>query len=224
MAPCLKQRSPPCWIKLLLECFEEELALAKEKKGLAGADEVGRGCLAGPVFSAVAVLHYGRLLSLPASERALIRDSKTLSASQRKKALAVLEKITIAFGVAQADSREIELLGIVKATFLSMKRALCLLYKPVDFILVDGNQKIPGIEWEQRAEPKGDGKFYCIAAGSIIAKEARDQFMRKQSLQFPSYGFDQHVGYATLKHLEAIKKNGICSMHRRNFEPCSQYV
>ena len=189
-----------------------------------GVDEVGRGCLAGPVVAACVRLDYANLFKLPEKSLSLIRDSKTLSSKQRQVALGVLAEVSIESRVGSASAREIEVLGILKATFLAMNRAICLLEKPVDHVLIDGNQKIPDLKTDQTAIVKGDALCFSIAAASIIAKEHRDQFMSMQAAQYPHYGFEANVGYGTAAHLTAIEQRGICTLHRRTFAPIKDYV
>lgn len=196
-----------------------ERELLAEGRVFLGVDEVGRGCLAGPVFSACAILDFGRLKALKPAVRALIRDSKQLSTQQRQAIVPVLEKICAEWYVASASVGEIERLGIVQATFLSMRRAIGCVKRTYDVVLVDGKLRISGHEGEQRTIVKGDSLCFSIAAASILAKEARDDYMRFQATKYPAYGFDAHVGYATKQHMDMIEEHGICALHRRNFEP-----
>lgn len=190
---------------------------------IAGIDEVGRGCLAGPVFAACVVLDQSRLACLPVAERNLIRDSKKLTARQRTQVLPVIVQIShsYAFGAAVVD--EIERLGIQAATFLAMRRALCLLPVP-DLLRVDGRFVVPKIEIAQQAVIGGDSLHAEIAAASIVAKVARDRWMTVQALRYPQYGFERHVGYGTHLHLQKIREHGICPLHRRNFAPIKDFI
>lgn len=186
----------------------------------AGVDEVGRGCLAGPVIAACVVLDYDRLSALDAKDRDLIRDSKTLSAKQRAEAVRLIGAISRDQSIGIADAREIESVGILKATFLAMNRAIAGLKKVAPgILLVDGNQSIQGQPIKQQTIVKGDSLCFSIAAASIIAKEHRDLFMQQQAETHPHWGFDRHVGYGTADHLSAIEQHGICELHRRNFAP-----
>ena len=203
---------------------EIEYYLLQKNQTAAGIDEVGRGCLAGPVYAAAAILDYDALVSLPAKVREKIRDSKTLSKKQRGEMISVVKEISSAWAISCASVPEIENLGIVGATFLAMKRSLSDLNKPFDCLLIDGNRPLEGYNGEQKTVVKGDQLCYCIAAASILAKEARDQYMREQAESYPGYGFDSHVGYGTKAHLEAVKKHGACSLHRRNFAPIRDYA
>jgi ribonuclease HII len=187
---------------------------------LAGVDEVGRGCIAGPVVAAAVVLDYVKLHSLNTLTRAKIRDSKTLSAKQRAELVDLIQEISTAHAIGHASAREIESIGILKATFLAMNRAIASL-KPFHptLLLVDGNQNIAGQDIRQIPIVKGDSLCFSIAAASILAKEFRDHLMQDQAQQYPLWGFERHVGYGTAEHIKAINEHGICELHRRNFAP-----
>lgn len=191
----------------------------KQDRRLIGVDEVGRGCLAGPVYAAVAALDYYKIDALDDTTRDLIRDSKKLSSKQRQRILPVLEEVCIEWGIGHATPREIEALGIVPATFLAMKRAYLSLKESYDLLLIDGNQRHPDMPMEQMTVVGGDSLCYAIAAASILAKEARDAVMRAADELYPQYGFGDHVGYGTKSHLQALEKHGITPLHRRNFAP-----
>jgi len=189
----------------------------------AGVDEVGRGCLAGPLHAGCVVLDWSRLRKLPSSTRSLIRDSKQLSATQRERILPVIEDISLGRHVASASVEEINELGIVAACFLAMRRAIagCGAF---DVLLVDGKLRISGYDGRQETIVKGDYYCFSIAAASILAKTTRDQFMRQQALVFPNYGFDAHVGYGTKAHFASISKLGICELHRKTFAPIRNHI
>jgi ribonuclease HII len=196
-----------------------ESALSKQQKTFAGIDEVGRGCLAGPVYAAIVVLAYERVRKLKKDERDLIRDSKTLTPLQRARIVPVIQAIADEWYISSASVAEIESLGILKANFLAMRRALNQCHTDIDTLLVDGNLQVPGYNGHQMTVVKGDSLCFSIAAASILAKEARDRYMAKQATQYPHYGFENHVGYGTRQHLEMISKHGPCELHRRNFAP-----
>ena len=191
---------------------------------IVGVDEVGRGCLAGPVYAAAVVFDLGKLFDLDSKKRALIRDSKLLSAKQRSSILPVMQQCFMSFGIGSSSTVEIEQQGIVGATFQAMKRALAQLCVFPHLLLVDGRAPLPDYHGKQKALVKGDRLSFSIAAASILAKEARDKFMKEQSKTFDVYGFETHVGYGTKKHLEAIALHGICELHRKNFAPIRQMV
>ena len=186
----------------------------------AGIDEVGRGCLAGPVVTACVVLDYEKLECLDEKTKAKIRDSKTLSAKQRDEILNLISDISLDSAIGVATAREVESVGILGATFLAMNRSVAgLTKKKPDILLVDGNQSIKGQPIKQQTVVKGDSICFAIAAASIIAKEHRDHYMRQQAEIHPEWGFDRHVGYGTAAHLTAINTHGICHLHRKNFAP-----
>ncbi len=195
-----------------------ETELLNSYPHLAGVDEVGRGCLAGPVYAAAVILDYQAVKRLTAKQLSRLRDSKTLSRNQRQEMLPVIREISLSSAIAWAEVREIEQLGIVPATFMAMKRALEQLDRGVNFLLIDGRAPLPGFPGPQQAVIKGDNLCYCIAAASIIAKEARDSYMRQLGDTLPAYGFAQHVGYGTKLHLAAIHQHGPSTHHRRNFQ------
>lgn len=191
----------------------------------AGVDEVGRGCIAGPVVAACVVLDYAKLDCLDVRTKSKIRDSKTLSAKQRAELVKLIEEISLGKAIGVASEREVEQHGILKATFVAMNRAIDRIefVKP-DLLLVDGNQKIANQPIKQITVVKGDSLCFAIAAASIIAKEYRDQFMQDQAVTHPHWGFDRHVGYGTSEHIAAIQSHGICDLHRRNFAPIRDLV
>jgi ribonuclease HII len=191
---------------------------------VAGVDEVGRGCLAGPIYAACAVVDFAQLRKLKSTERQLIRDSKQLSHQQRAAIVPVLQTICPVWEIASASVEEIERLGIAPANFLAMRRALTVCREAFDLLLVDGKWKIPGWDGDQQTVIKGDSLCYSIAAASILAKEARDAYMREQAQLYPQYGFEAHVGYGTRQHLAMIEQHGICPLHRKTFEPIRAYI
>ena len=179
-------------------------------KTIAGVDEVGRGCLAGPVVSAAVIL--GKKVKLRD-----IKDSKKLTFYQRKKISLDIKKNSIT-SIGIASVREIEKFNILQASLLSMKRAILSLPKKPDLVLVDGNF-IPDTAYNSKAIVRGDEKYKCISAASIIAKVYRDEIMIKMSKKFKNYSWDKNYGYGTKDHLKGLKKHGISTMHRKNFQP-----
>lgn len=187
-----------------------------------GVDEVGRGCLAGPVCAGAIILNLEKLLQLPGPLLSLIRDSKKLSAKQRQGIIPIILEHAVSYGVAFASAREVDQLNILNATFLAMTRAIAKLTTSPSLILVDGNMTIPGQQLPQKALIGGDALTYSIAAASIIAKEARDSYMSALQKPFPQYGFESHVGYGTKRHLEALGIYGITPEHRMSFRPVAE--
>ncbi len=195
-----------------------------------GVDEVGRGCLAGPVYASACVLDYAKALELDAKSFAWIRDSKTLSSKQRIKMIGILDECTEAKQVAKAETEEIDKINILQASFLAMRRAVLSLLENIDLagrtplVLVDGRQTIPKLNLRQAAVVQGDSKVKAIAAASIYAKEARDLYMHGMDEQFPGYGFASNVGYGTKQHMDALKELGPISIHRKSFGPVKRQL
>jgi ribonuclease HII len=175
-----------------------------------GIDEVGRGCLAGPVFAAAVVLPDDFLVEG-------VTDSKLISEIRREKlSELILDHATVGIGFASVG--EIDRLNILQATFLAMRRAIENLGVGTGHVLVDGNQKIPRLEgFLQTTVVKGDLRALPIGAASIVAKVARDGLMRRLGAKYPAYGFEKHKGYASAVHMEAIQKHGPCVHHRSTF-------
>ncbi|MED5384692.1 MAG: ribonuclease HII [Cyanobacteriota bacterium] len=183
-------------------------------QGVAGVDEVGRGCLFGPVFAGAVVLE------LPNANRLLkegLTDSKRLSARRREALVPLIEREAKAWGLGQASAREIDLLGIRPATELAMLRALQRLPHRPELVLVDGNLPLRPWIGEQRSIVAGDRYAASIAAASVIAKESRDALIQRLSFRFPGYGLECHAGYGTAQHREALCDLGPSALHRRSF-------
>lgn len=201
-----------------------EKALIKEGHTIVGIDEVGRGCLAGPIYACSVILDYEKLDLLDDKSKSLIRDSKKLSAKQRAEIIPTIKSVSIDFNISSSSVREIEMLGIVQANFRAMRRSLRQLSIEPTIILIDGNIQIPRCRIQQKAIVGGDNYCYSIAAASILAKEARDSFMVKKSKLYPGYDFESNVGYGTKNHLEGLNSIGICPIHRKNFAPISKLI
>jgi len=179
--------------------------------GLCGVDEAGRGPLAGPVVAAAVMLDPGKPIEG-------LRDSKKLSARARERLADEIRNNAAAWCVAEASVAEIDRLNILHATMLAMQRAVAGLQRSPDEVWVDGN-RCPEWAWRSQAVVKGDDKVASIAAASILAKTARDHYMRRLHDEYPAYGFDRHMGYGTAAHLAALKAHGACPQHRRSFAP-----
>lgn len=147
-----------------------------------------------------------------------LRDSKKLSAVARERLADEIRRHAVAWCVAEASVAEIDQLNILHATFLAMQRAVAGLNCPPDDVWVDGN-RCPAWSWRSQAVVKGDDKVAAIAAASILAKTDRDLLMCRLHQDYPDYGFAQHMGYGTVRHLEALKTHGACPHHRRSFAP-----
>ncbi len=180
---------------------------------LAGVDEAGRGPLAGPVVAAVVIL---------APDCALegLRDSKQLSSRSRAALEPEIRSLALAWALAEVDAARIDQINILQATFEAMGKAVSQLTLPPEYLLVDGRD-FPFAGRPGRSVIRGDDTSACIAAASILAKEHRDRLMCRAALDYPGYGFEQHKGYGTAKHLEALHQRGPCPLHRRSFRPLS---
>ena len=174
-----------------------------------GIDEAGRGPLAGPVCAAAVILP-------PDWEPAGLNDSKKLSSAQRDALYDENVENAIGWSVSYASEAEIDEVNILQATFLAMHRALAGLGTKPDFALVDGNRD-PVLGIPTRCEIKGDGRYACIAAASVLAKVSRDRLMADMDGIYPQYGFLRHKGYPTKAHYQALAKYGPCHIHRRSF-------
>jgi ribonuclease HII len=191
----------------------EEEARAEGHLLIAGVDEVGRGCLAGPVYAGAVA--FDRRVTLPGLD-----DSKALLPEVRRALASRIRAAARGAEVGAATAAEIDAIGIVAATLLAMRRALELLRRAglaPSLVLVDA-VSVPGIEVAQRAYIRGDGRVAAIAAASIVAKVARDARMEELGRRFPLYGFGSHRGYATRGHLAALRRHGPCPEHRLTFD------
>lgn len=177
---------------------------------ICGVDEAGRGPLAGPVCAAAVIL--------PLScEIEGLDDSKKLSEKKREFLYDKIIEKAIAFSVCYASVAEIDSFNILNATYFAMNRAINSLGVTPDFCLIDGNRKPEGILYPCETVVKGDSKSCSIAAASILAKVSRDRLMLKYNNEYPEYNFAKHKGYGTKEHYEAIRKNGVCPIHRLTF-------
>jgi ribonuclease HII len=182
-----------------------------------GIDEVGRGPLAGPVVVAAVWLSSQSAVELENSGL-IVRDSKKMTKNQRKKVVDWISsrpKDELRYSIASASVEEIDDSNILKATLLAMKKAYELLQISASVVLVDGN-KAPDLQ-NVRTVVKGDDKVLSISLASIIAKEYRDDLMRKLALEYPRYGWETNVGYGTARHVKAVREYGLTPYHRRTF-------
>jgi ribonuclease HII len=176
----------------------------------AGVDEAGRGCLAGPVVAAAVILP--KRFSHP-----VLTDSKQLSLKQRLATRDDILKSALAWKVAFISSTEIDEMNILRATWKAMHNALSGLTPQPQFIIVDGNRFLPFAGLPFKTIVRGDSLFYSIAAASVLAKTARDEYMEALHNEFPEYGWNQNKGYGTAAHRSAIERYGITPHHRRSF-------
>ena len=194
----------------------EKTKWAEEFSFVAGIDEVGRGPLAGPVVAAAVV--FPKDAKIPA-----VNDSKKLNDKQRVALRdAIMAVSGVQYAIAEVDEAKIDEINILCATDLAMRLAVEKLER-VDFLLVDG-RPVPGLPCESLSVIKGDGKSASIAAASILAKVYRDELMCRYAEIYPGYGFEEHKGYGTAKHLAAIKELGVCDIHRRSFAPVRDII
>ena len=182
---------------------------------VAGVDEVGRGCLAGPVVAAAVVLH-------PEKHIPGVCDSKLVPAVERERIYERIVRDAVAWAVASAEPTEIDLINIHQASLRAMQRAVLALAPLPDIVLVDAF-RIPELPMAQRGVLHGDRRCSAIAAASIVAKVTRDRQMLDLHSRDPRYGFDRHKGYATADHLNAVARFGYSEAHRRSFRPATLF-
>lgn len=177
---------------------------------IAGTDEAGRGCLAGPVVAAAVILK-------PGSRIEGVTDSKTLSPAARQSFADQIRTEALAWHVAECSPEEIDKLNILWAAMEAMRRAVAGLSPQPARVLIDGNTDIPGLDIPARTIIKGDSRSHSIAAASILAKTHRDAVMRKLHGSHAGYGWDTNMGYPTLAHYEGLATHGPSPYHRRSF-------
>jgi ribonuclease HII len=177
----------------------------------AGCDEVGRGCLAGPVVAAAVILpkdfHHD-----------VLTDSKKLSKTKRNQIQEDIKKAAISWAVAEVSHTKIDEINILNASFLAMHRALDKLEVKAEYLLIDGNRFNAYKKLEHKCIVKGDSKYLSIAAASILAKTYRDDLMETLALKYPFYGWESNAGYPTKQHRDGIRVNGTTPFHRMSFQ------
>ncbi|WP_417505589.1 ribonuclease HII [Marinomonas gallaica] len=184
---------------------------------LAGADEAGRGPLAGDVVAAAVILD-------PDNPIVGLNDSKKLSEKKREALFSEICDKALSFSIARASVAEIDDINILHASMLAMKRAIEALPVQAEHALIDGNRIPPELSCSAEAVIKGDARHAAIAAASILAKVTRDREIVALDNQYPNYGFAKHKGYPTAVHLAAIKEYGVCELHRRSFGPVKRIL
>ena len=177
---------------------------------VAGCDEAGRGCLAGPVFAAAVILPEG--FSHP-----LLNDSKQLTEAQRDELRPVIEREALAWAVTAVSAEEIDRINILNASIEGMKRSLDKLPVKPGLVLVDGNRFSPWRDTPAHTVVKGDATVQAIAAASVLAKTHRDEYMRRLAVDYPQYGWDRNMAYPTEEHRQAIRRYGITPHHRKSY-------
>lgn len=187
----------------------------KEILMVAGVDEAGRGPLAGPVFAAAVILN-------PKKNIRGLADSKILTAKRREQLEKKIYSDALSWAVGRAEVHEIDNLNILQASLLAMERAVAALTLIPELVLIDGNQ-YPKLSLQMKTVINGDATIPAISAASILAKVARDREMILLSEQYPDYGFAEHKGYATKRHLTALNALGPSPIHRRSFAPVQKF-
>ena len=181
----------------------------KNISDIAGIDEAGRGPLAGPVVAAAVIFPRNMFLHG-------VNDSKKLSEKKREELFPLIAKAARCFGIGIVEHAEIDAMNILNATFAAMQRAIDALRIRPQHLLIDGN-RFNRTEIPYTTIIGGDAQCFSVAAASILAKVTRDKFMKEMNAKFPLYNFAQHKGYPTKAHIEAIRKYGICEIHRKSF-------
>lgn len=198
----------------------EKKILNSGYKQVCGVDEVGMGCLAGPVVVCAVRIEEGFYLDKKNNIEG-VRDSKLLSEAKRKEVYSRLVKHPdISYVVSCAHAEKIDELNIYGASRMVMRKAVKKVVGTSQLktmVLVDGNKKILNLKYDQEAIVKGDQKVFSIACASIIAKVYRDKMMERYAIKYPNYGFEQHKGYSTILHQKQLNKLGPCKIHRRSF-------
>ncbi|MFK0165750.1 ribonuclease HII [Rhizobium sp. NPDC090279] len=213
----MSRRAPPDSPMLfedapLIPTFELELIARRAGHWpVAGADEVGRGPLAGPVVAAAVILDPDHIPNG-------LNDSKQLTAARREE-LFVEILATATVSIASSSATRIDTTDIRKASLDAMRRAICGLAMPASYVLTDGLDVPAGLACPGKAVVKGDARSFSIAAASIVAKVTRDRMMARAAVVFPAYGFAAHAGYGTVQHRTGIEEHGPCSLHRMSFRP-----
>jgi len=188
----------------------EEQARSEGFLFVAGVDEVGRGCIAGPVVAAACILDMTRLVPED------LNDSKKLTEKQRDDIAEELRATAVAFAVGEVEPDEIDRINILEATKLAMVKAIENLKPSADYLLIDA-LRLKQISIPQKPIIKGDSIAYSIAAASVIAKTYRDALMKTYDTQYPQYGFASHKGYGCKTHYDALREHGPCPLHRKTF-------
>ena len=195
---------------------QEKKLQRKGFKYIAGLDEVGKGAWAGPIVAGAVILN-------PQAKIKGIKDSKLLRKPDRKKLFTEIVETALAWSTAAVSQAKIDKIGIQQANILAMQQALGKLSVQPNYLLVDAltinynNLPCQGII-------KGDYRIKSIAAASIVAKVVRDEIMDKLDEEYPAYGFKHHKGYGTSHHLEMLNKHGVCSLHRKTWEPMKYFL
>ncbi|PWH85436.1 ribonuclease HII [Brumimicrobium oceani] len=176
----------------------------------AGCDEAGRGCLAGPVVAAAVILPKKHGIKA-------LNDSKQISEKKRQELVPIIKEKAIAYGISFIDQAKIDEINILNASFLAMHQAIDALNVRPELLLIDGNRFTPYPNIAHECIIKGDSLYQSIAAASILAKEARDDFMRELHMKRPVYNWQKNKGYPTKEHKQALIEHGVTEYHRKSF-------
>lgn len=195
------------------DTLEYDDALRNKYPIIVGCDEVGRGCLAGPIVTAAVILPYGVDIDG-------VKDSKKINKKNHEALARLIFEKSIEVQIGIKSPTEIDTLNILEADKEAMRDSIRKLHTIPDLVLIDGdNKQLLGTEYTEQTIIKGDAKSLTIGAASIIAKYARDLLMKSYAKQYPGYGFETNAGYGTAQHIAAIKRLGITPIHRLTFEP-----
>ncbi len=197
--------------------LERAIARKYQFAHIAGLDEAGRGALAGPVVAAAVILPLDDAAALATLD--FVTDSKLMTLKQRERAFDLIQTHALGWGIGATSAAQIDEHGILPATKMAMWAALTALFVQPDYLLIDGRIRLASVPTRQQAVVRGDQKSLSIAAASVLAKVSRDRTLIKYDAHFPAYGFAQHKGYGTSKHLAAIRTEGACDQHRLSFAP-----
>lgn len=203
---------------MTVETLAFDEALRKEYPMIAGCDEVGRGCLAGPVVTAAVILP-------PNTDIVGVMDSKKIPKDKHEDLARQIFDVAIEVQMGIKSPEEIDELNILQATKQAMRDSVNNLNNKPDLLLIDGNDKqLLGTEYAEQTVIKGDHHSLTIGAASVIAKYVRDQIMQNADKDYPGYGFSTNAGYGTAKHLSALAELGITPLHRKTFKPIVQNI
>jgi ribonuclease HII len=197
-----------------LKLTEEKNCLSQGYSLVAGIDEVGRGCLAGPVVASAVIMPH----DIRPAWFKKVRDSKLLTPEQREYLSPLIHEAAISIGTGVVDSYIIDSMGMTEAVRTAMKIAIKKLMPQPGYLLID-YLTIPGMEIPQKGVENGDTVCFSIACASIVAKVFRDHLMIEMDKKYPGYGLDRHKGYGTREHLASLRKLGPSPIHRRLFQP-----
>lgn len=189
--------------------------MARMTHVVVGMDEVGRGCWAGPTVVG------GVILREPIEG---LKDSKKLSKRRREELDILIRESALAYAIGEASAREIDEFGLTQALKLAYERALRAIAIPFDEVIIDGDYDFLSANPKIKTLIKADALVPAVSAASILAKVYRDNLMVKLSLDFPTYGFEKHVGYGTAAHMKALAEYGPCAIHRRSFAPVAKLL